>query len=158
MYGSEAVLPVEVRIPTFRMAHREESVEEQERIGKLDPLDERRERAALRLEAMKLQVARYYNKKMRPQDIASGSLVLKRDFCPKATDRKMAPKWKGSYRVQEVVSPGTFKLEHLSGKKVKRTWNAQNLRKYEFMEVGMENEEDNGVGETKVPEGAPSEK
>ncbi|CAL1384988.1 unnamed protein product [Linum trigynum] len=149
-YGSEAVLPVEVRIPTFRMAHKGEAMEEHERINELDLLDEHRERAALRLEAMKSQVSRYYNKKMRPHDIVAGSLVLKRDFRPKATDGKLAPKWKGPYRVQEVVGPGTFKLEHLSGKKVKRTWNAQNLRRYGFVEANVTGE-DGGV-----PEQAPS--
>ncbi|CAL1400681.1 unnamed protein product [Linum trigynum] len=88
------------------------------------------------LAAMKSQVARYYNKKMRAHNVAVGSLVLKRDFRPKATKGKLAPKWKGPYRIQEVIGPNTFKLEHLSGKKVKMTWNAQNLRRYEVGEAG----------------------
>ncbi|CAL1384138.1 unnamed protein product [Linum trigynum] len=146
-YGSEAVLPVEMRVPSFRMIHQDESLDVQERIDELDLLDERREAAALRLEAMKGQVARYYNKKMRAHGIVQGSLVLKRDFRPKATEGKLAPKWKGPYRVQEVNGPSTFKLEHLSGKKVKRTWNAQNLRKYEVGEAGA------GDGESEVEVG-----
>ncbi|CAL1353738.1 unnamed protein product [Linum trigynum] len=147
-YGSEAVLPVEMRVPTYRMTHRNESMDVQERIDELDLLDERREVAALRLEAMKGQVARYYNKKMRAHGIVKGSLVLKRDFRPKATEGKLAPKWKGPYRVQEVVGPSTFKLQTLSGKNVKRTWNAQNLRKYEAGELSMmdaEGEEEVGT-------------
>ncbi|CAL1405370.1 unnamed protein product [Linum trigynum] len=85
----------------------------------------------MRLERMKRQVARNYDKKMPPHGITVGAQVLKRDFRPDAHEGKLAPKWKGPYRVREVVGPGTFKMEHLDGKVVKRTWNAQNLRLYQ---------------------------
>ncbi|CAL1402986.1 unnamed protein product [Linum trigynum] len=123
------------------MTHRDESMNAREQIDELDLLDERREAAALRLEAMKGKVAGYYNNKMRAHNIVRGSLVLKRDFRPKVTEGKLAPKWKGSYRVQEVVDPSTFKLEHMSVKKVKRTWNTQNLRRYEAGESSMAGDE-----------------
>ncbi|CAL1388560.1 unnamed protein product [Linum trigynum] len=133
-YGSEAVLPVEMRVPTFRMTRRGDSMDAKKRIDELDLLDERREVAALRLAAIKSQVARYYNKKMRAHNLVVGNLVLKRDFRPNAAEGKLAPKWKGPYRIQEVVGPNTFKLENMSGKRVKRTWNTHNLRRYEVEE------------------------
>ncbi|CAL1402928.1 unnamed protein product [Linum trigynum] len=80
---------------------------------------------------MKKQVARYYDRKMRPQAIEVGAQVLKWDFRPDSREGKLAPKWKGSYRVREVVGTDTFKLEDLDGKTVKRTRNAQNLRLYQ---------------------------
>ncbi|CAL1400779.1 unnamed protein product [Linum trigynum] len=153
-YGSEAVLPVEMRVPTIRMTRQDESMDIQERIAELYLLDERWEAAILCLEAMKSQVARYYNKKMRAHNIVAGSLVLKRDFRPKAIDGKMVPKWKGIYRVQEVVGPATFKPEHLSGKKVKQMWNAQNLLKYELREAGVTSEGDDDQSEEETPNGA----
>ncbi|CAL1400208.1 unnamed protein product [Linum trigynum] len=129
-YGSEAVIPVEVNTPSYRVGQYDPSSNGTARIDELDMADEVREAAAIRLEKMKRQVARYYNKKMRAHGITEGALVLKRDFRPDAREGKLAPKWKGPYRVREVVGPSTFKLEHTSGKSVKRTWNAQNLRVY----------------------------
>ncbi|CAL1368761.1 unnamed protein product [Linum trigynum] len=128
--GSEAVIPVEVRFPTHRVAEYEESTNGEERVHDLDMLEERRDIASVRLEAMKQQVAKYYNRKMRPHQIRLGSLVLRRDFRPKPCEGKLAPKWKGPYRVREIIGPATFKLERVEGKVIKRTCNAQNLKVY----------------------------
>ncbi|CAL1399575.1 unnamed protein product [Linum trigynum] len=140
-YGSEAVIPVEVRFPTYRVAGYEESTNGEERVHDLDMLEERRDVASVLLKAMKQQVAKYYNCKMRPHQIRLGSLVLRRDFRPKACEGKLAPKWKGPYRVREVIGHTTFKLERIGGKAVKRTWNAQNLTVYHEKEAGEVSEQ-----------------
>ncbi|CAL1358974.1 unnamed protein product [Linum trigynum] len=129
-YGSDAVIPVELNTPSYRVAQYDPNGNDEARSNDLDMVDEVREVAAIRLEKMKRQVARYYNKKMRAHGITEGALVLKRDFRPDAREGKLAPKWKGPYRVREMVGPSTFKLEHIDGRVVKRTWNAQNLRSY----------------------------
>ncbi|CAL1387826.1 unnamed protein product [Linum trigynum] len=68
-YGSEAVIPVEVNIPSYRVPHYDSGKNEEDRFDELDLSDERREVASVRLEAMKRQVARYYKKKMHPHSI-----------------------------------------------------------------------------------------
>jgi len=42
----------------------------------------------------------------------------------------ISPKWVGHYRVQEVISNKTYKLETLDGDLIPRTWNAVNLHFY----------------------------
>ncbi|CAL1369677.1 unnamed protein product [Linum trigynum] len=116
---------------SYRVAHYDSVDDDQTRVDELDLADEKRKVAAMRLERMKRQVAQYYDKKMCPHGITVGAQVLKRDFRSNSREGKLAPKWKGPYRVRVVVGARTFKLEHPDGKVVKRTWNAQNLRLYQ---------------------------
>ncbi|RDX87101.1 hypothetical protein CR513_31466, partial [Mucuna pruriens] len=69
----------------------------------------------------KTKVARRYN--------AISDLVLRRTLMGAATN-KLMPNWEGPFRVREEVGQGAFKLEHLNGKAMARTWNSATLRKY----------------------------
>ncbi|KAL0313126.1 UNVERIFIED_CONTAM: Ribonuclease HI [Sesamum radiatum] len=42
--------------------------------------------------------------------------------------RKLDPKWEGPYKVMEIVNAGAYRLQHLNGKNVPRTWNIVNLK------------------------------
>ncbi|GKB98809.1 reverse transcriptase domain-containing protein [Tanacetum coccineum] len=67
-YGSEAVIPAEIGIPTYRtLMIREEYNEEEMRLN-LDLLQERRETAAIREARYKTKMEQYYNKKVHPSD------------------------------------------------------------------------------------------
>ncbi|GJU54526.1 reverse transcriptase domain-containing protein [Tanacetum coccineum] len=110
-YGSEAVIPAEIGMSSYRtLMIREELNEEEQRLN-LDLLQERREAAAIR--------------EARP-----GEFVYRKNEASKVKDQgKLDPKWEGPYRVTEAFENSSYKLQTMEDKIVPRTWHAINLRK-----------------------------
>ena len=67
VYGVVAVIPVEVGMPSLRteIAWENEDSNSEQRRGDLDLIEERRDRALLRLAYYQQAAARYYNKKVK---------------------------------------------------------------------------------------------
>ncbi|CAL1396746.1 unnamed protein product [Linum trigynum] len=129
-YGTDAVIPIEVTFPTYRVMAYNETDNDEARLLDLELAQERRELAAIKLAATKAQVAKYYNAKLVPHKLTLGDQVLRRNFRPDPKHGKLASTWEGPYLIREIVGANTFKLSELGGNKIPRTWNAQNLRKY----------------------------
>ncbi|XP_073121274.1 uncharacterized protein [Henckelia pumila] len=68
VYGSEAILPVEIGQPSSRIRAYEDT-EEGARAQELDLIEERREKAARRMEAYRARVMRAYNRKVKPREL-----------------------------------------------------------------------------------------
>ncbi|XP_050211411.1 uncharacterized protein LOC126661601 [Mercurialis annua] len=81
----------------------DEAKNEEEQKLCLDLLEERREQAALRIEAYKQRMAKYHNKRVKPLSFQVGDLVLRRADIAKgnAGVGKLEPNWEGPYRVTE---------------------------------------------------------
>ncbi|XP_073120901.1 uncharacterized protein [Henckelia pumila] len=77
VYGSEAILPVEIGQPSARIKAYEDT-DEGARAQELDLIEERREKAARRMEAYRARVMRSYNQKVRPREFQEEEFVLKR--------------------------------------------------------------------------------
>ncbi|XP_064941035.1 uncharacterized protein LOC135594623 [Musa acuminata AAA Group] len=131
-FGTEAVLPSEVTVPTPRIAGYSEEASSEGLRSNLDLLEERWADAHRKTLSYKRAVARVYNRKVRPRSIKLEDLVLRKIEVshPTRVRGKLAPKWEGPYRVIGVSRPGTFRLATMDGDPVPRTWNIQNLRKY----------------------------
>ncbi|XP_065033909.1 uncharacterized protein LOC135666271 [Musa acuminata AAA Group] len=131
-FGTEAVLPPEVAVPTPRTADYSEEASGEGLRSNLDLLEERRADAHQKALSYKRAVARVYNRNVRPRSIKLEDLVLRKIEVshPTQVRGKLAPKWEGPYRVIGVSRPGTFRLATMDGDPVPRTWNIQNLRKY----------------------------
>nr|XP_018677532.1 PREDICTED: uncharacterized protein LOC103974988 [Musa acuminata subsp. malaccensis] len=131
-FGTEAVLPSEVAVPTPRTAGYSEEASGEGLRSNLDLLEERRASAHQKALSYKRAVARVYNRRVRPRSIKIEDLVLRKIEVshPTQVRGKLAPKWEGPYRVIGVSRPGTFRLATMDGDPVPRTWNIQNLRKY----------------------------
>ncbi|GKA12898.1 reverse transcriptase domain-containing protein [Tanacetum coccineum] len=129
-YGSEAVIPAEIGMPSYRtLMIREEFNEEEQRLN-LDLLQERREAAAVREARYKSKMEQYYNKRVRPAGFRPGEFVYRRNEASRVEDQgKLGPKWEGPYRVTEAFENGSYKLQTMEDKIVPRTWHAINLRK-----------------------------
>ncbi|GJV02104.1 reverse transcriptase domain-containing protein [Tanacetum coccineum] len=129
-YGSEAVIPAEIGMPSYRtLMIREDFNEEEQRLN-LDLLQERREAAAIREARYKSKMEQYYNKKVRPAGFRPGEFVYRRNEASRVEDQgKLGPKWEGPYRVTEAFENGSYKLQTMEDKIVPRTWHAINLRK-----------------------------
>ncbi|GJT25538.1 reverse transcriptase domain-containing protein [Tanacetum coccineum] len=129
-YGSEAVIPAEIGMPSYRtLMIREEFNEEEQRLN-LDLLQERREAAAIREARYKSKMEQYYNKKVRPAGFRPGEFVYRRNEASRVEDQgKLGPKWEGPYRVTEAFENDSYKLQTMEDKIVPRTWHVVNLRK-----------------------------
>ena len=129
VYGSDAMIPVEIQesSPHFQNFVAEESNEE--RKVKLDLMDEVREEARIKAEALKRKLEYRYNSKLRPQQSQVADLVM-RKVHPYQLENKLSPKWTGPFRVTEALGNGAYRLETLEGGAIPRTWNATNLKFY----------------------------
>lgn len=129
VYGSNAVIPVEIGEPTVRTKVFQVGRNSKELWINLDLIEEEREKAHLKEVASKLRAARKYNTKVVPRAMKEGDLVLKRALKdPQAG--KLGANWEGPYRVKKEIGKGGYRIEELNGREVPRTWNAANLKFY----------------------------
>ncbi|GKV40237.1 hypothetical protein SLEP1_g47906 [Rubroshorea leprosula] len=131
-FGTEAVIPIEIGVPSFRVTHFDEGRNGQLLRENLDLLDDLREEARLRTLVYKQKIANFYNKRVRPRSFKIGDLVLKKAGLTGFETRfgKLAPNWEGPYTVAEVPHPGAYILRDTKGKRVPRVWNINNLKKF----------------------------
>uniref|UniRef100_A0A2N9GEY5 RNase H type-1 domain-containing protein n=1 Tax=Fagus sylvatica TaxID=28930 RepID=A0A2N9GEY5_FAGSY len=131
-YGVEAVIPLEVGLPTTRTT--EFDVEENESSLRMDLnlVEERRDMATIKLTSYQHQMKRGYDKNIRPRSFQVGDLVLRKVVANtrNPNDGKLGPNWEGPYRVTSFAGVGAYRLTDLDGKSVLRPWNICNLKKY----------------------------
>jgi len=105
----------------------EESIEERRVI--LDLLDEAREEARIKAQAVKRRVERQYSSKVKPRQFQIGDLVMRKAH-PYELENKLSPKWTGPFRITKAKGNGSYNLETLEGGPIPRSWNAANLKVY----------------------------
>ncbi|GJV25006.1 reverse transcriptase domain-containing protein [Tanacetum coccineum] len=129
-YGTEAVIPAEIGMPTIRTAE-VDLVRNNEALEiNLDLLEERRDEAAIREAKSKAKMEKYYNAKVQNTSFKPGVLVYRNNDASQAEDTgKLGPKWEGPYEVTEALRNGAYKLRDRNGKQLPRTWNISNLKK-----------------------------
>ncbi|GJX11599.1 reverse transcriptase domain-containing protein [Tanacetum coccineum] len=129
-YGTEAVIPAEIGMPTYRTAVVDVVHNDDEIRLNLDLLEERRERAAIREAKAKSKMTRYYNARVRGVTFKPGDYVYRSNEASHAMDGgKLGPKWEGPYEVTDVLGDGAYKLRSTDGAVLPRTWNIANLKK-----------------------------
>jgi len=80
VYGSEAIVPIEVELPSLRVSLKGLILDEEYRVSKLQELElleERRQKAFDHLKAYQQMMSRSYNHRVRPRVFKVGDLVLK---------------------------------------------------------------------------------
>nr|AAY99339.1 pol-polyprotein [Silene latifolia] len=132
VYGSEAVLPIEAVVPTFRTATFNPVENEEGLKASLDLVEESRDTARLNLAVYQNRMRRAYNHRVHKRDLRVGDLVLRKST---ATNKgnihgKMTTNWEGPYKVVEEMRPGTYRLTDMEGVPLMSHWNTDNLRKY----------------------------
>ncbi|XP_075499389.1 uncharacterized protein LOC142537779 [Primulina tabacum] len=129
VYGSEAVMPVEIGQSSTRIESYP-SNNDQSRAIELDLVEERRDREAIRMEAYRSRVVKSYNKHVWPRNFLVGDLVMKK-IKPVGDVGKLKARWKGLFKIIRRVSSGAaYYLEDSQGHTIKRPWNAFHLKKY----------------------------
>ena len=131
-YGFEAMILVEVRIPSMRgeAYNQEENFALQQ--YELDLLEEKCDLASLRVASYKRRSERYFNLKVKERRFNERDLVLRKVGIntKEVSARVLGPNWEGPYIFEGVVRPGTYKLKRPDGSTISRTWNAEHLRLY----------------------------
>ena len=98
----------------------------------LDLLDERRDRALVRMANYQQSAAKYYNLKVCQRTFNEEDLVLHKVFQNTAESNagKLGANWERPYRILKVVRPGVYCLETIDGIEVLHSWNSHHLPKY----------------------------
>ncbi|GJW98821.1 reverse transcriptase domain-containing protein [Tanacetum coccineum] len=128
-YGTEAVIPAEIGMPTYRTTTVDAVHNDEELQQNLDLLEERRESAVIREAKTKLKMAKYYNARVRGVTFRPGDFVYRSNDASHAVGGgKLGPKWEGPYEVTEALGDGAYKLRSTDGTVLPRTWNIANLK------------------------------
>ena len=131
-YGAEAVITVEVGLPTPRGFHPDPALTEELRRADQDLIEELRAPTAVRLASNQQKMRTHYNRKDRPREFAVGDLVLREATLAtkNPTEGKLAAKWEGPYVVKARPRPGTYRLQAMEGRALFHRWNAEHLKRY----------------------------
>uniref|UniRef100_A0A2N9FBB1 Uncharacterized protein n=1 Tax=Fagus sylvatica TaxID=28930 RepID=A0A2N9FBB1_FAGSY len=131
-YGVEAVIPLEIGLPTIRTEYYDPVTNETSLATDLDLAEERRDSALIHLAAYQNGLRRIYEKRINPRELAVGDLVLRKVMGAKQdpTHGKLGPNWEGPYKIASVAGTGAFMLLGPDDTPVKRPWNICNLKKY----------------------------
>ncbi|GKB97629.1 hypothetical protein Tco_0983766, partial [Tanacetum coccineum] len=115
-YGTEAVIPAKIGIPTRRTIQRSDEENKEALRMNLNLLKERREIATIREARRKRQVEKYYNQRAHHKQFKVGEFVLQKNELSKAENTcKLRPKWEGPYEVVETYGTGAYKLRSMEG-------------------------------------------
>ena len=128
-YGMEAIIPMEIGIPTLQI----EILENVEAVTKdLDMTDELHEAAAMRIASYQQRLTNLYNRHVKSRVCQPRDLVLRRVF-ENTVDlmaRKLQPNWEGPYVIVRVGPAKSYALNKLDGAPVPRMWNVMHLKRY----------------------------
>nr|GEZ76724.1 reverse transcriptase domain-containing protein [Tanacetum cinerariifolium] len=103
-YGTEAVIPAEIGMPTYRT------------------VVERRELAAMSEARSKSKMMKYYNSRVHGVAFKPGDFVYRsNDASHAVAGGKLGPKWEGPYEVTHALGNGAYKLQSMDGMTLPRT-------------------------------------
>ena len=134
VYGMEAVLPVEVDIPSLRVimeAKLSEAEWVQSRYNQLNLIEEKRLNAICHGQAYQRKIKKAFDKKVHPRIYHEGELVMKK-LLPAQKDKigKWAPNYEGPYVVKRAFSGGALILTDMDGEELRYPVNADVVKKY----------------------------
>ncbi|XP_071714335.1 uncharacterized protein [Rutidosis leptorrhynchoides] len=111
VYGSEAVIPAEITVPTERVLSYSEGENNERLRTNLNYAEKRREMVAIREATNKQRIAKYYDKRVRARTYKVGDLVWCDNQASKAQNTgKLGLNWEGPYKVIGISNTGTYKL------------------------------------------------
>jgi hypothetical protein len=129
-YGSVALIPAEIEVPSHRKISAESIDNDQELRLNLEILEGRRQTAAIREAKYKAKLEKYYNQRVQPKQFKAGEYVLRSNAASRAVPLgKLSPNWEGPYQIKEALGKGAYTLTRLDGTDIPRAWNAAQLRK-----------------------------
>ena len=131
-FGSEAVAPVKVGLKSPRVEFASAEHNEESFRLNLDLLEEKREQVLKHAKDYQRKIARYYDRKVRPNSFKPDDRVLKKLLPTRKdpTHGKLGPNWEGPYIVSWIIRPGNYELQIEEGKTLHHSWNAEHLKRF----------------------------
>ncbi|GKE16968.1 reverse transcriptase domain-containing protein, partial [Tanacetum coccineum] len=115
-YGTEAVIPAEIGMPTFKTAEVDMAKNDEALKINLELLEEKQEQSAITEAKSKRQMEKYYNAKVRNTSFKPRDLVHRNNEASRAEDTgKIGPKWEVPYEVTEALGKGSYRLKDRNG-------------------------------------------
>ncbi|XP_015166286.1 uncharacterized protein [Solanum tuberosum] len=134
VYGTEAVIPAEVEIPSLRIIQEPELSDTEwvrKWIDQLPLIDEKRMVVVCHGQLYRQRMIRAFHKKLRARIFEIGQLVFKRIFPHQVEYRgKFAPNWQGPYMVCKVLSGGALVLSEMDGTEWPKPINSDAVKRY----------------------------
>lgn len=136
VYGSEAILPIEVEIPSLRVSLKGLISDEDYRISRLQELellDEHRQQAVNHLTAYQQRMSRNYNHRVNPRVFQIGDLVLwenPKNQTKREKKGKFEPNWIGPYVIISVYGSKAYRLSTPEGDMLEEPMNNIHLRRF----------------------------
>ncbi|XP_071712195.1 uncharacterized protein [Rutidosis leptorrhynchoides] len=104
VYGTEAVIPAEIRVPTHRVLAFDVENNSSALRENFNLLEERRIMSAIRQEDAKQRMEKYYNKRVKYMQFKEGDLVLRdNEASRQAKQGKLGARWEGSYKTYKHI-------------------------------------------------------
>ena len=134
VYGMEAVLPIEVEIPSLRVlmeAQLDETEWIRTRYDQLNLIEGKRLTALCHGQLYQRRMMRAYAKKVRPRQFKEGDLVLRMILPIQKDGRgKWMPNYEGPFIVKRAFSGGALILTNMDGEELSQPVNADRVKKY----------------------------
>ncbi|XP_020680657.1 uncharacterized protein LOC110098239 [Dendrobium catenatum] len=136
VYGSEAVLPLEVQIPSLIIAIQNQITTQQNsqlHLEELEGLEGRRLQAQQNLELYKARMIQAHDKLMRPRTFQVDDLVLvlrRPILVHRKIGGKFEPTWEGPFIVKTVYEGGSYQLVDCKENHPMHPVNVRFLKKY----------------------------
>ncbi|KAL0345315.1 UNVERIFIED_CONTAM: hypothetical protein Sradi_4362800 [Sesamum radiatum] len=129
VYGTEAIIPAELGMPSHRILHFDEEHNSPLLKENVDLVDELRETAFIRIQRYKSPMISAHNKRVKARRFQVGHLVLQRVDTLK-TVGKLDSNWEGPYKITKIIGNVAYELEDAEGCALSRPWNIHNLRRF----------------------------
>jgi hypothetical protein len=129
VYGSEAVLPTDLKFGAPRLVFESIAEAEATRLEDIDVLEEERQNAVIQSARYQQTLRRYHDKVVRRRSFSVGDLVLRQILTGEGR-HKLSPLWEGPFIVAEVTRPGSYRLTQMDGREIGNSWNIEHLRKF----------------------------
>src|SRR3954463_6730641 len=107
VYGSEAVLPSDLKHNAPRITQYTETEAEVARQDGIDLLEEERNLALTRSAFYQQDLRRYHDRHVRARSFQEHDMVLR---VKQASDHKLAPPWEGPFIVTRVLCNGAYRV------------------------------------------------
>ncbi|KAL0411430.1 UNVERIFIED_CONTAM: hypothetical protein Slati_3732700 [Sesamum latifolium] len=121
VYGTEAIIPAELGMPSHRILHFNEEHNSQLLREHLDLVDELRETTFIRTQRYKSTIINAHNKRVKARHFQVGDLVLRRVDTLKPVG-KLDPKWEGPYKITKIIENDAYDLKDTEGRVLSRPW------------------------------------
>ncbi|KAL2252577.1 UNVERIFIED_CONTAM: hypothetical protein Sindi_0052400 [Sesamum indicum] len=112
MYRTEAIIPAELEIPSFKILHFSEEDNTALRKENLDLIKELREKTFFRTQRYKSTMINAHNRRVKIQSLQVGELVLRRVDASKPVE-KLDPTWEGPFKITTAIGRGPMNSKTL---------------------------------------------